>query len=53
MPIDPLAALNAMLRAEAARSTDAEDPSHTAVPDTESGGPASDEHRATSDDGAP
>jgi hypothetical protein len=53
MPIDPLAALNAMIRAEAARSTEPEDGPHTAGPDTEAGGSASDEHRATSDDGAP
>ncbi|MGW3623479.1 hypothetical protein [Streptomyces sp. NPDC000880] len=53
MPIDPLAALNAMIRAEAARSSEPEDGPHTADPDTEAGGSASDEHRAASGDGAP
>lgn len=53
MPIDPLAALNAMIRAEAARSTESEDGRHSGDPDTEADGPASGEHRATSDDGAP
>lgn len=51
MPIDPFAALNAMLRAEAARSTESEeqrpDEADAEVPGTETDG-----RRPTPDDGA-
>lgn len=51
MPIDPFAALNAMLRAEAARSTEPEDPARSAETDPEAR-PAAGDRRGAADDGA-
>lgn len=50
MPIDPLAALNALLRAEAARSAESEE-RHPDEADAEAPGTAPDGRRPTLDDG--
>jgi hypothetical protein len=52
MPIDPFAALNAMLRAEAARSTEPEDPARSAETDPDGVTPAAGDRRGAADDGA-
>ncbi|MFK4221719.1 hypothetical protein [Streptomyces sp. NPDC019890] len=52
MPIDPFAALNAMLRAEAARSTEPEDPARSVETDPDAVPPAVGDRRGAADDGA-
>ncbi|MCX4820384.1 hypothetical protein OG883_10775 [Streptomyces sp. NBC_01142] len=58
MPIDPLAALNAMLRAEAARSADSDERRHSTQTDAEvrrgpaRSEPGADGGRPAFDDGA-
>ena len=52
MPIDPFAALNAMLRAEAARSTEPEDPARSVETDPDAVPPAAGDHRRAAEDGA-
>ncbi|NUK09439.1 hypothetical protein HRW18_15785 [Streptomyces lunaelactis] len=52
MPIDPFAALNAMLRAEAARSTEAEEVRRTAEAEADVPESATEGHRPSLDDGA-
>ncbi|MGI5403878.1 hypothetical protein ACQEVG_31375 [Streptomyces sp. CA-135486] len=52
MPIDPFAALNAMLRAEAARSTEPDDPARGAETDADAVPPTAGDRRGAADDGA-